>query len=55
MKKHVPLHQTYRPKCCLKLVFQKNDQHTGGKRLIHVTKHCTDNQLQSLEFPCKIV
>ena len=33
---------------------QKVDQHTGGKRLIHGTKHHKDNQLQSLELPCKI-
>ena len=30
-----------------KLDFQKVDQHTGGKWLIHGTKHCKDNQLQS--------
>ena len=28
--------------------FQKVDQHTGGKRLIHGTKTHKDNQLQSL-------
>ena len=27
------------------------DQHTGGKWLIHGTKHRKDNQLQSLELP----
>ena len=32
-----------------KLDFQKVDQHTGGKWLIHSIKHCTDNELQSLE------
>ena len=32
----------------LKLDFQKVDQHTGG------TKCRKDNQLQSLEFPCRI-
>ena len=32
-----------------KLDFQKVDQHTGGKWLIHGTKRCKDNQLQSLE------
>ena len=26
------------------------DQHTGGKWLIHGTKHRKDNQLQSREF-----
>ena len=29
------------------------DQHTGGKRLIHGTKHHKDNQLHSLELPCE--
>ena len=28
-----------------KLYFQKVDQHTGGKWLIHGTKHREDNQL----------
>ena len=38
-----------------KLDFQKVDQHTGGKWLIHGTKRRRkDNQLQSLELPCKI-
>ena len=34
-----------------KLDFQKVDQHTGGKWLIHGTKSRKDNQLQSLEPP----
>ena len=29
-------------------------QYTGGKWLIHGTKRRKDNQLQSLELPCKI-
>ena len=37
-----------------KLDFQKVDQHTGGKWLIHGTKHRKDNQLQNLELPCRI-
>ena len=37
-----------------KLDFQKGDQHTGGKCLIHGTKCRKDNQLQSLELPCSI-
>ena len=37
-----------------KLDFQKVDQHTGGKWLIHGTKCRKDNQLQSLELPCRI-
>ena len=35
-----------------KIYFQKVDQHTGGKWLIHGTKHHKDNQLQRQEFPC---
>ena len=30
------LHQTYKPMCCLKLDFQKVDQHRGSKWLINV-------------------
>ena len=37
-----------------KLEFQKLDQYTGGKRLIRGTKRRKDNQLQSLELPCRI-
>ena len=37
-----------------KLDFQNVNQHTGGKCLIHGTKRCKDNQLQSLELPCRI-
>ena len=37
-----------------KLDFQKVDQHTGGKWLICGTKRRKDNQLQSLELPCRI-
>ena len=37
-----------------KLDFQKVDQHTGGKCLIHSAKRHKDNQLQSLELPCRI-
>ena len=33
-----------------KLDFQKVDQHTGDKWLIHGTKRHKDNQLQSLEL-----
>ena len=42
------------PNCCLKVDFQKVDQHAGGKWLIHDTKHHKDNQLQSLRPPCRI-
>ena len=37
-----------------KLDFQKGDRHTGDKWLIHGTKRHKDNQLQSLELPCRI-
>ena len=43
-----------------KLDFQKVDQHTGGKWLIHGTKRPKDNQLQKawnfpVEYPSKNV
>ena len=38
------------PNYCLKVDIRKVDQHTGGKWLIHDTKHRKDNQLQSLEY-----
>ena len=34
-----------------KLDFQKGDQYTGGKWLIHGTKRRKDNRLQSLDPP----
>ena len=37
-----------------KLDFRKVDQHTGAKWLIRGTKRRKDNQLQSLEHPCRI-
>ena len=37
----------------LKLDYQKVDKHTGGKWFIHGTKRHKDNQLQSLELPCR--
>ena len=36
------------------LDFQKGDQHTGGKWLIHGTKRHKDNQFRRLELPCRI-
>ena len=42
------------PNCCLKIDFQKVDQHAGGKWLIHDTKRRKDSQLQSLKRPCRI-
>ena len=40
------------PNWCLKIDFQKVDQHAGAKWLIHDTKRRKDNQLQSLKLPC---
>ena len=37
-----------------KLDFQKEDQFSWGKWLIQSTKRHKDNQLQSLEHPCRI-
>ena len=34
--------------------FQKVDQHTEGKWLIHGTKRHKDNHLQRPELPCRI-
>ena len=42
------------PNWCLKIDFQKVDQHAGGKLLIHDTKRRKDNQLQSLKLPWRI-
>ena len=42
--------QTYQ----FKLDFQNLDQNTVGKWLIHCAKRRKDNQLQSLELPCRI-
>ena len=42
------------PNSCLKVDFQKLDQHAGGKWLIHDTKRHKDNQLQCLKLPCRI-
>ena len=38
----------------LNKIFEKVDQHTRGEWLIHGTKRRKDNQLQSLELPCRI-
>ena len=38
----------------LKLDLKKGDQHTGSKWLIRGTKRRKDNQLQSLEIPCRL-
>ena len=53
-KKCFPWCQTYKPTIISKLDFQKVDQYTGGKWLIHGTERRKDNQLQSLELSCRI-
>ena len=52
MKKGVLHYVTFTNLYHFKLDFQKVDQHTGGKWLIHGTKHYKDNRLQGLELPC---
>ena len=47
----VPNLQTY---YYFKLDLPDVDQHTEGKWLTHGNKHRKDNQLQSLEIPCRI-
>ena len=42
------------PNCCLKVDFQKVDQHTRDKWLIFDTKRHKDNQLQSLKLLCRL-
>ena len=42
------------PNWCLKIDFQKVDQHAGGDWLNHATKRRKDNQLQSLKLPFRI-
>ena len=34
--------------------FQNGDPHTAGIKLTHGTNHHEDNQLQSLQLPCRI-
>ena len=41
------------PNRCLKVDFQKVDQHAGGKWLIHNIKRRKGNQLQSLKLSCR--
>ena len=48
MKKLIPIISILQTNCRFKVVFQKVDQHTEGKWLIHDTKHHKNNQLQSL-------
>ena len=43
MKKLFSIMSNLQTHCRFKLDFQKMDQHTGGKWLIHSTKDCNDN------------
>ena len=54
MKKLFSIMSHFQTNYLFNLDFRKVDQYTGGKWLIHSTKHCKDNQLQSLELLCKI-
>ena len=54
MKKLFPIMSYLQTIYHFKLDFQKVDQHTGSKWLIHSTKHHKGNQLQRLELPCRI-
>ena len=54
MKKLFSIMSDWQTSYHFKLDFQKVDQHTGGKWLIHGTKHHKENQLQSLQLPCRI-
>ena len=51
MKRLFPITSKLQTSYHFKLDFQKMDQHTAGKWLIHGTKHRKDNQLQSFGTP----
>ena len=51
MKKLLSIMSNVQTHYNFKLDFQKVDQHTGGKWLIHGTKHHKNNQAQILELP----
>ena len=53
-QKNVSLWSSLQTYYQFELDFQKVDQHTGGKWLIHGTKRRKDIQLQSLELPYRI-
>ena len=54
MRKLFPIMSNLQAHYHFNLDFQNVDLHRGGKWLIHGTKHHKDNQLQSLELPCRI-
>ena len=49
-----PLCQTYKPTILLNWISKKWTKIQRGKWLIHGTKRRKENQLQSLELPCRI-
>ena len=53
MKKLLAIMSNLQIHCHFKLDSQNVEQHTGGKLLIHGTKHREGHQLQSLEHPNK--
>ena len=54
MKKSFSIMSNLQTHYHFKLDFEKLDQHTGDKWLIHGTKDHKNTQLQSLELPCRI-
>ena len=54
MMVRLPTHKCVTRPQWVKTSFQKVDQHTGSKWLIHGIYHRKDNQLQRLELPCRI-
>ena len=54
MKKLFSIMSKLRTHYNFKLDFQKMNQHTRRKWLMHGTKRDRDNDLQSLELPCEI-
>ena len=53
-KRCFPLCQIYKPAVILDLISKKWTNIQGGKWLIHGTKRHKDDQLQSVENPCRI-
>ena len=54
MKKLLAIMSNLHTRYHFKLDFHRVDQYTGGKWLIHGTKHRKDDQLQSLKHPCRM-
>ena len=53
MKKLISFMSNFQTHCHFKLDFQKGDRYSGGKWLIHGTKHHKDNQLQGMNPPAE--